>query len=58
MSNSDSDRNPVERSAEEFAERQRRGEQPSPTEYATCYPQWAEEVRELFPALVRAGAAG
>src|SRR5437764_3006492 len=46
------DRNPVERLAEEFAERFRNGERPSLTEYADRYPELADEIRELFPALV------
>ncbi len=52
MTSSSSERNPVDRLAEEFAERHRRGEQPSLTEYTDKYPQWADEIRELFPALV------
>src|SRR3954463_7430546 len=38
--------------AEEFAARSRRGERPSPEEYAGRHPELAEEIRELFPALV------
>ena len=38
--------------AEEFAERCRRGERPSPDEYADRLPELAEEIREMFPALV------
>src|SRR3954462_6568803 len=49
---SDNTRDPLERVAEEFAERQRRGQRPSVTEYIGRHPQWAEEIRELFPALV------
>jgi serine/threonine protein kinase len=45
-------RNPVELLAEEFLERQRRGEHPSLSEYAERYPQLAEEIRDIFPALV------
>jgi serine/threonine protein kinase/WD40 repeat protein len=52
MSTSSDERNPVERLAEEFADRYRRGEQPSLTEYTARYPQWADEIRELFPALI------
>jgi hypothetical protein len=37
---------------EEFVERFRCGERPSLTEYAERYPDLAEEIRELFPALV------
>src|SRR5579864_509957 len=52
MSASSADRNPVDQLAEEFAERYRRGERPSLTEYVEKYPQHADEIRELFPALV------
>ena len=38
--------------AEEFAERFRRGERPSLQEYVDRYPELADEIRELFPALV------
>src|SRR5271165_1010643 len=39
--------------AEEFAARFRRGERPALTEYTDRYPELADEIRELFPALVR-----
>jgi eukaryotic-like serine/threonine-protein kinase len=48
---SSSDRDPLERLAAEFLERRRSGENPSPSEYAEQYPQWAEQIREFFPAL-------
>ncbi len=38
--------------AYEFAERFRRGEHPSLTEYAARYPGLEAEIRDLFPALV------
>jgi eukaryotic-like serine/threonine-protein kinase len=38
--------------AHEFAERYRRGERPSLDEYTVCHPELAEEIRELFPALL------
>jgi hypothetical protein len=38
--------------AEEFAQRYRRGERPSLQKYVARLPEMAEEVRELFPALV------
>jgi serine/threonine protein kinase/WD40 repeat protein len=38
--------------AYEFAERFRRGERPSLTEYTDRYPELADDIRELFPALV------
>jgi WD40 repeat protein/serine/threonine protein kinase len=53
--------------AEEFADRYRRGERPSLTEYVDRLPQMADAIREMFPALVeververdvRAGALG
>jgi eukaryotic-like serine/threonine-protein kinase len=38
--------------AEEFAERHRRGERPSLEEYVERCPDLAQEIREMFPALV------
>jgi serine/threonine protein kinase/WD40 repeat protein len=52
MKDSSAERNPVERLAEEFVERHRRGERPSLSEYTDRYPQHAQEIRDLFPALV------
>ncbi len=46
-----SGRDPVDRLAEEFAQRLRRGERPSPSEYARDHPDLAGEIRDLFPAL-------
>jgi serine/threonine protein kinase/WD40 repeat protein/tetratricopeptide (TPR) repeat protein len=45
------DRNPFERLAEEFAARLRAGEHPSIGEYVERYPDLADDIRELFPAL-------
>ncbi len=45
-------RDPVEELAEEFAARYRRGERPSLTEYVHRCPEHADEIRELFPALI------
>ncbi len=39
--------------AEEFAERFRRGERPALKEYTDRYPDLADEIRDLFPAMVR-----
>jgi serine/threonine protein kinase/WD40 repeat protein/tetratricopeptide (TPR) repeat protein len=51
MSSSTPDRNPFERLAEEFADRLRRGERPSLTEYVERFPDLADDIRDLFPAL-------
>src|SRR5438876_3484904 len=40
------------RLADEFAARYRAGERPALQEYLDRYPQLADEIRELFPALV------
>ncbi len=42
----------VEQLAEEFVERYRRGERPPLSEYIARHPEHAEEIRDLFPALV------
>ena len=47
-----SGRDPVEQLLESFLARWRRGERPSPEEYAARCPERADEIRELFPALV------
>ena len=52
METSSPSREAVEQLAEEFVERFRRGERPSLSEYAARYPEHAEEIRKLFPALV------
>src|SRR5262245_10977209 len=45
-------RETLERLAEEFVERYRRGERPPLSEFAERHPEHAAEIRELFPALV------
>src|SRR6201999_3509708 len=45
-------RETVEQLAEEFVERYRRGERPPLSEYTERYPEHAEQIRDLFPALV------
>ena len=51
---SDSSRDALlERLAEEFVERHRRGERPPLSEYIDRYPDLAAEIRDLFPALVQ-----
>lgn len=52
MSESNSDRDPVETLAEEFMERCRRGEAPSISEYARRHPDHAADIYSLFPAVV------
>src|SRR5262245_34523601 len=52
MSQTDSEADPLVALAEEFADRFRRGEHPSVTEYAARYPELAERIRRLFPAMV------
>ena len=52
MSQTDSDRSPVEMLAEEFSERLRAGEHPSITEYVERHPEWADQIDELFPSIV------
>lgn len=42
----------LNRLAEDFADRYRRGERPSLSQYTDQYPDLAEEIRELFPAMV------
>src|SRR5215471_1502153 len=38
--------------ADEFAARYRRGERPPLREYVEKYPELADDIRDLFPALV------
>jgi serine/threonine protein kinase len=52
MSESTSGPDLFNRLADEFAERYRRGERPPLREYTDKYPELADEIRELFPALV------
>jgi serine/threonine protein kinase/WD40 repeat protein len=53
MMDSSSDRNPIEVLAEEFAERQRRGEPITIEAFAAGHPEHADDIRDLFPALVK-----
>ncbi|MHB8899454.1 MAG: serine/threonine-protein kinase [Thermoguttaceae bacterium] len=45
------ERDPVEELADEFVERLRRGETPSIAQYSERYPQYAEQIEELFPTV-------
>src|SRR5690242_18982939 len=69
MNETRSEQHPVDALAEEFVRRYRNGERPTLTEYVGRHPDLADEIRELFPALVmmedvrpgpesRQGAAG
>jgi len=46
------DPEPLVAIAEEFLDRLRRGECPSLSEYAQAYPELADRIHDLFPALV------
>ena len=46
-----SDRNPMDRVAEEFAQRIRAGEHPTVDEYVQKYPQHADEIRVVLPSV-------
>lgn len=52
MDESSGDRNPVERLFEDFLARKRRGDHPRMEEYLAAHPDWADDIRELFPALL------
>src|SRR5262249_21143585 len=52
MSEPSSELDAVGRLAEDFLARYRRGERPSLAEYTAQYPELAEQIRDLFPALV------
>jgi tetratricopeptide (TPR) repeat protein len=52
MSEVSSDPDPLLPLAEEFAARYRRGERPTPAEYADKHPELAERIRRVFPTLV------
>lgn len=47
------DRDPVDVLAEEFADRLRRGEHPSVSDYAAAHPDHAEQLKELLPAVAQ-----
>ncbi|MBM4093755.1 MAG: hypothetical protein FJ276_30760, partial [Planctomycetes bacterium] len=47
----DPDRNPVDELADEFAQRLRDGQCPSIATYVEQYPQYAQEIRDVFPPI-------
>lgn len=53
MTEFDSERDPIDLVADEFAQRCRRGEEPSVAEYAERYPAWAAQIRDLLPPVAR-----
>jgi eukaryotic-like serine/threonine-protein kinase len=54
MADPNTERDPLEVLASEFTERLRKGEQPSLSEYAANYPDLAEDIETLFPAILAA----
>jgi serine/threonine protein kinase/Flp pilus assembly protein TadD len=52
LSGSDVELEPVEALAEEFLDRQRRGERPEIAEYTARHPELADRIRACFPALL------
>ena len=58
MNRANEDRDPFDEVAESFLERFRAGERPSVTEYAERYPQLADQIRDLLPALIAVEKAG
>ncbi len=51
VAQSDPDRHPVDLIAEQFAERCRRGERPSVSDYANRHPEIADQLREILPPI-------
>src|SRR4051794_28364529 len=52
MNDADSRADLLDQLAEEFLTRIRRGERPAVQEYIAKYPEYAAQIRDLFPALV------
>src|SRR4029079_17110257 len=52
MSRSPSGPDPLDNLAEEFADRYRRGERPPLAEDTEKYPDLADQIRALFPAVI------
>src|SRR5689334_8127274 len=50
--NNPSEADPFGRIADEFVEAFRQGQRPSVEEFARRYPEHADEIREILPALV------
>ncbi len=58
MTPTNSPHSTIEHLDEEFLQRYRQGERPAFTEYTTRYPDLADEIREVFAALVLVEEAG
>jgi serine/threonine protein kinase/WD40 repeat protein len=58
MIDSPSQHDPVGLLAEEFLVRYRRGDRPTITEYVVRHPELADQIRDVFPALVMMEQAG
>src|SRR5881227_1200471 len=52
MATSSDERGPVDLLAEEFLDRHKRGEQPTIGEYCARHPELADEIRDVFEALL------
>ncbi len=52
MSDESIQENPLDRLADEFVSRFRRGERPALSEYCTIHPELADDIRRIFPTLV------
>jgi serine/threonine protein kinase/WD40 repeat protein len=52
MNTASAEPDPLDMLAESFLERYRRGESPSPEEYAAQHPELADRIRALFPTLL------
>lgn len=52
MAPSHDDRNPVDLLAEEFVARVRAGQTPTIADYVAKYPQYAQEINDVFPAVL------
>jgi hypothetical protein len=57
MPPSSDERSPVELLADEFLARHKRGEKPTIKEYCDRHPDLAEEIRDVFEALLMAAGA-
>jgi len=51
MTEFNTDQNPVDQLADEFAQRFRSGERPSLSEYIRKHPEHEEEIKEIFPPI-------